>query len=133
MYGRFWGDGTFLLPPPSVSSLKRPILNRVKITYASWDSDRFRHNVQNKMSIYDLNKTTDPVESGLFECKNVYLKLTCDMWLMISIKYGFTWFFPFYYGFICSSLNPNCYFCIASFITINMEIKNTSVITLILA
>ena len=27
------------------------------------------------MSTYDLNKTTDSVESGLFECKNVYLKL----------------------------------------------------------
>ena len=116
MYGWFWGDGAFLPPHPLHPWVapKRPILKRVKITDPSWDSDRFRHNVQNKMSVYDLNKTTDSVESGLFECKNVYLKLTCDMWLMISIKYGFIWFFPPYYEFICSPLTPNCYFCLIS-------------------
>ena len=116
MYGRFWEDRAFLPPLPFHPWVapKRPILNRVKIVDASWDSDRFNHNVQNKMSIYDLNKTADSVESGLFECKNVYLKLTCVMWLMISIKYGFIWFFPLYYGFICSPLKPHCYFCLIS-------------------
>ena len=129
----FGATGPFCYPLHPWVAPKRPILNSVKITDASWDSDRFRRNMENKMSIYDLNKTADSVEYDLFECKNVYLKLTCNMWLMISIKYGFTGFFPFYYGFICSPLKPNCYFCLASFITINMEIKNTSVITLTLA
>ena len=50
-----------------------------------------------QISIYELNKTTGSVESGLFKCKKIYWKPIYRMQLKLSIKYDFIRYFSCFF------------------------------------